>query len=102
MKPREELVVDGNVTVSLERCVVIVGKKEVSLTITECSILACLIARRGETVKREEIILEVWGDTFEGKPTTVNTHIQRLRRKLGKAAKAVQTVRGIGYRWKRA
>ena len=96
------MVVDGNVTVNLESCFVLVGKKEISLTVTECSILACLIACRGGTVSREELIVKVWGDSFQGKPTTVNTHIQRLRRKLGKAAKAVQTVRGAGYRWKRA
>lgn len=95
-----ELVVEGNLTIILERCQVVVGKKEISLTVTECSILACLVASRGGTVSRKELILKVWGESFAGKPTTVNTHIQRLRRKLGRAAKALQTVRGQGYRWK--
>jgi DNA-binding response OmpR family regulator len=95
-----ESVSDGNLTVNLERCQAVVGKKEISLTMTECSIMACLVANRGGTVSREELILKVWGESFTGKPTTVNTHIQRLRRKLGRAAKALQTVRGQGYRWK--
>ncbi len=95
-----ELVGDGNLTISLERCQAVVGKKEISLTVTECSILACLVSSRGGTVSRTELILKVWGESFAGKPTTVNTHIQRLRRKLGRAAKALQTVRGQGYRWK--
>jgi len=95
-----ELVSDGNITISLERCQVVVGKKEISLTMTECSILACLVANQGGTVSRKELILKVWGESFAGKPTTVNTHIQRLRRKLGRVAKALQTVRGQGYRWK--
>jgi DNA-binding response OmpR family regulator len=95
-----ELVTDGNLIISLERCQAVVGKKEISLTVTECSILAYLVSSRGGTVSREELILKVWGETFAGKPTTVNTHIQRLRRKLGRAAKALQTVRGQGYRWK--
>ncbi len=94
------MVIDGNVTISLERCQVVVGKKEISLTVTECSILACLLTSRGETVCRDELILKVWGESFTGKPTTINTHIQRLRRKLGRAAKGLQTVRGQGYRWK--
>lgn len=95
-----ELVGDGNLTISLERCQAVVGKKEISLTVTECSILACLLASRGGTVSRQELILKVWGESVTVKPTTVNTHIQRLRRKLGRAAKALQTVHGQGYRWK--
>lgn len=97
-----ESVGDGNLTISLERCQAVVGKKEISLTVTECSILACLIANRDATVSREELILRVWGESFNGKLTTINTHIQRLRRKLGRASKALQTVRGQGYRWKSA
>ncbi|RPI25431.1 MAG: winged helix family transcriptional regulator [Acidobacteria bacterium] len=87
-------------TVNLGRCVVLIGTKEISLTMIECSILASLIAGQGATISREELILKVWGDSFAGKKTTVNTHIQRLRQKLGKAAIALQTVRGAGYRWK--
>ena len=90
---------DGLV-VDIERCQAIVGKKEVDLTVTECRLLACLLEQAGMTLTRAELIRRVWGDSFDGKPETVNTHMLRLRKKLGKAAKAIQSVRGQGYRWK--
>jgi len=95
-----EWVLDGNVVVNLDRCQIVAGKKEVNLTVTECALLACLLENAGAVLTRDELILRLWGDGFRGKPATVNTHVQRLRKKLGKAARALHTVRGQGYRWK--
>ena len=49
---------------------------------------------------REELLAAVWGYQFEGYARTVDTHIRRLRNKLGDAAEIIETVRGVGYRCK--
>ena len=100
MERRGEWGASNGLVVDIEKCQAIVGKKEIDLTVTECALLACLLEQPGATLTRAELIRRVWGDSFDGKPGTVNTHIQRLRKKLGKAAKGIQSVRGQGYRWK--
>ena len=47
---------------------------------------------------REQLLNNVWGYSFEGYARTVDTHVRRLRSKLGEAAAALETVRGVGYR----
>jgi two-component system phosphate regulon response regulator PhoB len=49
---------------------------------------------------REQLLNSVWGYQFEGYARTVDTHVRRLRSKLGGAADAVETVRGVGYRFR--
>lgn len=100
MEKRGGLGAGDGLVVKMESCQAIVGKKEVDLTVTECGLLACLLEQPGATFTRAELIRRVWGDSFAGKPETVNTHILRLRKKLGKVAVAIQSVRGQGYRWK--
>jgi DNA-binding response OmpR family regulator len=100
VRKRKESTASSACVLNLECCQAVVGRKEISLTLTECSLLACLLEQPGVTLTREELIRRVWGGTFRGNPTTVNAHIQRLRKKLGRAAKAIQSVRGQGYRWK--
>ncbi|MEF2808522.1 MAG: winged helix-turn-helix domain-containing protein, partial [Desulfovibrio sp.] len=49
---------------------------------------------------REQLLDNVWGYTFEGYARTVDTHMRRLRSKLGESQKFLETVRGVGYRFK--
>jgi len=76
-----------------------VGKKRVvNLTITEFNLLACLLKNAGTTLSRDDLLSTVWGQSYQGTAHTVDTHIHRLRSKLGKAGYLIRTVRGIGYR----
>jgi two-component system phosphate regulon response regulator PhoB len=70
----------------------------VGLTVTEFRILEDLLRNKGKARSRTQLLDAVWGFSFEGYARTVDTHIRRLRSKLGDAAERIETVRGIGYR----
>ena len=71
------------------------------LTATEFKLLTTLAQRRGRVQSREELLNVVLGYEHSGYRRTVDTHIRRLREKLGAAAEWVETVRGMGYRFRR-
>jgi phosphate regulon transcriptional regulator PhoB len=79
---------------------VTVGEEEVELTATEFKLLVELMQHAGKVRTREQLLDTVWGYQFEGYARTVDTHVRRLRAKLGEAADLVETVRGVGYRCK--
>jgi two-component system phosphate regulon response regulator PhoB len=70
----------------------------VEFTATEFKLLALLIERRGRVQSRDTLLNEVWGYESAIDTRTVDTHIRRLRDKLGPAAECIETVRGFGYR----
>ncbi len=74
------------------------GGKEVELTITEFKLLHDLILHLGQVRSREQLLNSVWNYNFEGYARTVDSHIKRLRAKLGKDGDCIETIRGIGYR----
>ena len=71
------------------------------LTSTEFKLLVTLIERRGRVQTRDELLNTVWGYEYSGYGRTVDTHIRRLREKLGDASDGIETVRGVGYRFRR-
>lgn len=78
-----------------------VREKEVSLTVTEFKLLLELLQNKGRVRTRDQLLDRVWGYQFDGYARTVDTHVRRLRQKLGdEYADAIETVRGIGYRFK--
>ena len=79
---------------------VTVNNELVELTATEFRLLEDLLSHAGRVRSREELLAGVWGYQFEGYARTVDTHVRRLRAKLGDAADIVETVRGVGYRCK--
>lgn len=90
-------------TINLDSRRVICGGEEVSLTPKEYELL-CYLAQRPEKVfSREELLRDVWNYQFYGDQRTVDTHIKRLREKLGKAseeaASMIVTVWGVGYKF---
>lgn len=97
--PREEQKVQkhGKLVLDIDAHKVTLGAQEIELTLTEFKLLRELLLHRGRVRSREVLLNNVWGYTFEGYDRTVDTHIQRLRRKLGIYGKIVETVRGIGY-----
>ena len=72
--------------------------EEVILTATEFKLLVEFIRSRGKVMTRDQLLDKVWGYQFEGYARTVDTHVRRLRQKLGKFSHWVETVRGVGYR----
>ena len=78
-----------------------VAGDHIELTATEFKLLTTLAQRRGRVQSREELLDVVWGYEHSGYRRTVDTHIRRLREKLGIAAALGETVRGIGYRFRR-
>jgi len=93
----EELTV-GPITVDPARHRVAVNGKPVRLTSVEFKLLSMLMLRRGRVQGRDRLLNEVWGYESLIDTRTVDTHVRRLRKKLGKAADAIETVRGFGYR----
>jgi two-component system, OmpR family, phosphate regulon response regulator PhoB len=73
--------------------------KRLDLTTTEFKLLATLVERRGRTLSRETLLQDVWGYENAIDTRTVDTHVRRLREKLGRAAGRIVTVRGEGYRF---
>ncbi|MFN2622465.1 MAG: winged helix-turn-helix domain-containing protein [Chthoniobacterales bacterium] len=88
----------GAITLDAARRHVEVGGKPLRLTSVEFKLLSLLMRRQGRVQERDRLLNEVWG--YEGviDTRTVDTHVRRLRKKLGKAANAIETVRGFGYR----
>lgn len=74
--------------------------EEIPLTATEFKLLAELIRSQGRVQTRDQLLNSVWGYEFEGYARTVDTHVRRLRQKLGAYSRIIETVRGVGYRFK--
>jgi len=96
---RTRLERDG-LEVDLDAHRVLVHGQESPLTATEFKLLAELIRTAGRVRTRDQLLASVWGYEFEGYARTVDTHIRRLRQKLGEPARLIETVRGVGYRFK--
>ena len=76
-----------------------IGNERLELTTIEFKLLLTLIHNRGKTLSRETLLSDVWGYSTGADTRTVDTHMRRLREKLGDHATKVETVRGQGYRF---
>jgi two-component system phosphate regulon response regulator PhoB len=77
-----------------------ISGRELDLTGTEFKLLHRLARRPGRAFSRDQLLSEVWGYTEDVESRTVDTHVKRLRAKLGKVGDWIQTVRGVGYRFR--
>jgi two-component system, OmpR family, phosphate regulon response regulator PhoB len=89
----------GALTLNLEAHQVFINDLEVGFTALEFRLLKHLIDRKGRVQSRDQLLEEVWGYSAEVTTRTVDTHIKRLREKLGSAGEYIQTIRGVGYRF---
>jgi len=89
----------GNLLIDVPRHTTLVANKPVDLTATEFKLLTMLAQRRGRVLSREQLLRDVWEYDAAIDSRTVDTHMRRLREKLGPAAKYLDTVRGVGYRF---
>ncbi len=90
--------IGGVLTIDLERYEVTVEGEGIDLTATEFRILELLSSRRGRVLARNQILDYLWGEEKVVSDRTVDVHIKNLREKLGKAAKLIRNIRGIGYK----
>lgn len=97
-KVADKMIKIGTVTIDTERHKVIVSDEEVILTTTEFKLLQNLAERLGRVQSRELLLKDVWGYNYTGDTRTVDTHITRLRTKMGEAGDLIKTVRGFGYK----
>ena len=96
-KEEQKVLKHGELTLDMDAHRVSLGTQEIELTLTEFKLLSELLLNRDRVRSRETLLNNVWGYIYEGYDRTVDTHVQRLRRKLGIYGKIIETVRGIGY-----
>lgn len=89
----------GGIVLDGERHEVSVSGQPVELTATEFKLLRLLMERRGRVQTREHLLINVWNYETEIETRTVDTHVRRLREKLGAEADWIETIRGVGYRF---
>ena len=94
-----EVVETGPFKLDTVRHQAFVDGQPLSITTTEFKLLCLLTGRNGKVQTRETLLRDVWGYAPTLDTRTVDTTMQRLRAKLGQAAKHLETVRGIGYRY---
>lgn len=88
----------GGITLEFSAARAFAGKKEVILTPKEFSILRCLMQNKNLVMSREQLLVKCWGYDYEGEARAVDTHIKRLREKLGDYADCIKTVIKAGYK----
>lgn len=97
-----ELVV-GNLKLNFSRYEAYLGNEKLELTPKEYEMLKLFITNTGKVFTREQLLEKVWGYEYFGDTRTVDVHVRHLRVKLGQdndAGEAIETVRGVGYRFK--
>jgi len=97
-KPADKIIKVGNLSIDTGSHIVTSGGEEVVLTTTEYKLLLNLAERLGRVQSRDLLLKNVWGYNYVGDTRTVDTHITRLRTKLGEAGELIKTVRGFGYK----
>ena len=96
--PEEKSLTCGGLTLNEQEHTVSVNGQRVELTYKEYEILRLFLSHPGMVFTRDRLLSDVWGMDYDGETRTVDVHIRTLRQKLGESAKAIETVRGVGYR----
>jgi two-component system, OmpR family, phosphate regulon response regulator PhoB len=92
------IVIIGSVSIDTDRHTVNVAGRLTELSAIEFKLLLTLAQRQGRVQSRDQLLRDVWGYNYAGDTRTVDTHLTRLRSKLGDAGDMIRTVRGFGYK----
>ena len=95
-----ETLLFGDLRVDVDGHRVWVADEERTLTALEFRLLTTLLGRKGRVQTRDSLLSEVWGYTAEVTTRTVDTHVKRLRSKIAPLGEYIETVRGVGYRFR--
>ena len=99
-KPKENDVKEcGGISIDNDGRTVKVDGKEIELSLREYELLKYLIDNNGIALSRDKILNNVWNYDYYGDSRTIDSHIKKIRHKLGKKGKYIETVRGIGYKF---
>jgi two-component system, OmpR family, phosphate regulon response regulator PhoB len=90
----------GELRIDSEAYRVWVAEGEIKLTALEFRLLTTFLSRKGRVQTRETLLNDVWGIQGDVTTRTVDTHVKRLREKLGEAGNYIETIRGVGYRFR--
>lgn len=99
-KAEQPVITIGGLTVDPVRHEVVFNGTVVPLTMLEFRLLYYLMERKGVVANRDVLLDQVWGYDPALTTRTVDTHVKRLRQKLGPAGEPLETIRGLGYRWR--
>ena len=88
----------GGLSIRLSSRKVYAGGREVKLTPKEYALLECLMKNKNLVMSREQLLVKCWGYDYEGDSRAVDTHIKRLREKLGEHSDCIKTVIKAGYK----
>lgn len=94
----QEILKTGGLEVDLIRHIVTLDGAELVLTLMEFKLLVALLKRKGEVQSREMLLSDVWDIDKNISTRTIDTHITRIREKLGATGRIIKTVRGLGYK----
>jgi two-component system, OmpR family, alkaline phosphatase synthesis response regulator PhoP len=103
LQPIEKHYSFGNIIIDFEKHEVTKSNKKIELTLKEFELLEILIKNKGRVMTRDFLLDKIWGYEFVGETRTVDVHIRHLRQKIeddDKNPKYIETIRGIGYRYK--
>ena len=95
----EKILEYGSISMNLDAHKVKENGAEILLTALEFKLLKHLLKRKGRVQSRDQLLSDVWKLSTEVTTRTVDTHIKRLREKLGESGDLIQTIRGVGYRF---
>jgi len=96
----KDVIKRGTLIIDVPKHRVMVNNKKIALTPIEFKLLVTLIERNGRIQSRDQLLSDVWEHQSDVFTRTVDTHIKRLREKLGKVGGQIETIRGLGYRFK--
>ena len=96
--PADDLFTVGDIVIDKERHTVMSAGSEIDLTSTEFKLLLFMAEKKGCVQSREKLLQNVWSYNNVGDTRTVDTHVTRLRGKLGEAGDIIKTIRGFGYK----
>jgi two-component system phosphate regulon response regulator PhoB len=97
---KKESIISGDIEINMPKHKVTVRQREIVLTNMEFKLLLTLMERQGRVQNRDRLLSDVWGIDSMVDTRTVDTHVKRVREKLGKCGDMIETVRGIGYKFK--
>ena len=89
----------GGIIIDSKGRTVTVDGKQIEISLREYELLKYLVDNKGIALSRDKILNNVWNYDYYGDSRTIDSHIKKIRHKLGKKGKYIQTIRGIGYKF---